>query len=558
VLSKSVFEQFAAVARRSPELPFLCYPAGARSGAATEGQEFLYGEGLAVVEALAAQYRTAGYLPCHRVALVLGNCPEHFWHLLALNRIGASAVLVNPDYLPTELAYAIEFADCALVLGHEGNTELLRTVASALARPIPAIDAAAALRSPIPMPGREPAAEVGSGLDSEALIIYTSGTTGKPKGCIISNEACLASGDFYASAGGVMAMEFGQERLYAPFPSFHMSVSVFSLNAITKLGNCLITRDSFRVSTWWQDVVSTRATIVHYLGIVPPILVRAERTELEKQHRVKFGQGAGVDPTIREQFEQRFGFPLVEGWGMTETGRAIHNADEPRCMEPRAFGRPRLPLEVRVVGDNDVPVAPDEPGELVVRSAGPDPRKGFFSGYLKQPAETEAAWHGGWFHTGDIVTQRDDGMLFFVERRKNIIRRSGENISAAAVEGALIDDPVVALVAVIAVPDELHDEEVMACIRLADGVEPSPALAEAIVRRARSRLSHFQLPGWIAFVDRIPVTGTQKVRKGELFEAGSDPRKDVRSHDLRQVKRQMRDASITMDPVAEPPERLLR
>lgn len=541
-MSETVYERFAAAARQSPELAFLCYPEGSRTGAESEGKEFLYGESLVQVDRLAEQYVASGYGRGHRVALVLGNRPDHFWHLLALNRIGASAVLINPDYLADELAYTIDFASCALVLGHAGNVGRLATVAASFSPPVPVVDAAACLRSPLPGPAREPAAQQADALATEALVIYTSGTTGRPKGCLISNETCLGSGDFYASAGGLMKMEPGKERLYAPFPSFHMSVSVFTLATITKLRNCLVTRDTFHVSTWWQDVVSTGATIVHYLGIVPPILLQSAPGELEKRHRVKFGQGAGVDPTVREQFEQRFGFPLIEGWGMTETGRAIHNADEPRCLEPRAFGRPRLPLEVRVVGEDDQPVPFGTPGELLVRCSGPEPRKGFFSGYLKQPEETEEAWRGGWFHTGDIVTQREDGMLFFVERRKNIIRRSGENISAAAVEDALVGDPAVALVAVIAVPDELHDEEIMACIRLAEGVQPGPECARDILTRARAKLPHYKLPGWVAFVDHIPVTGTQKVRKGGLFVEGVDPRTDTRSHDLRQVKRQLRDA----------------
>lgn len=540
---ETVYERFASAARVSPANAFLCYPTGARTGASSEGKEFSYGESLAMADTLAARYAAAGYGRGHRVALVLGNRPHHFWHLLALNKLGACAVLINPDYLHDELAYTIGFADCALVLGHAGNLATLREVAGGLATPVAVVDVEGSPDVALPAPGCAPMTQPRTPLLTEALVIYTSGTTGKPKGCLISNEACLSSGDFYASAGGLMHMEEGGERLYAPFPSFHMSVSVFALNTITKLRNCLITRDGFHVSTWWHDVVSTGATIVHYLGIVPPILLRSPPHELESRHKIKFGQGAGVDPSVREKFEQRFGFPLVEGWGMTETGRAIHNSDEPRCLEPRAFGRPRPPLEVLVVDEADKPVKAGEPGELLVRCQGADPRKGFFSGYLKQPDETEQAWRGGWFHTGDIVTQREDGMLFFVERRKNIIRRSGENISAAAVEDALVVDPDVALVAVIAVPDELHDEEIMACIQLREGVAASASVAQAIVERACGKLPYFKLPGWVAFVNEIPVTTSQKVRKGLLFNAGVDPRTDPRTHDMRTAKRRLRDAA---------------
>lgn len=535
-MAETVFGQFRDAARQLPRLAFLCYPASSTRGYDTNGSEYTYGEALRIVDELSEKYLSAGYLEGHRVALVLGNRPDHFWHLLALNRIGASAVLINPDYLPSELAYGIGFADCALVVAAQPRLDELRRVAAALEVPVPLLDVAQS-QADLPEPGRAPAADLASASEREALIIYTSGTTGNPKGCIISNFSCLAAGEFYGTAGGLMSMETGRERFYVPFPSFHMSVSVFTLNTITRLRNCLIMQDRFHASTWWSDIVTTRATAVHYLGIVPPLLLKAPVTEIEKRHCVKFGQGAGVDPSVRTAFEARFGFPLVEGWGMTETSRAIHNSSVPRCLEPRAFGRPRPPMDMRVVDENDVTVPFGTPGELLVRDSGPDPRRGFFTAYLKQPEETEHAWRGGWFHTGDIVIQREDGMLFFVERRKNIIRRSGENISAATIEDALIEDPVIQLVAVIAVPDEFHDEEIMACVRLFPEVAPSAEVASDIIERARDKLAHYKLPAWIAFVDDIPVTGTQKVRKGVIFPEGADPRADPRAHDMRQMKR---------------------
>ena len=150
----------------------------------------------------------------------------------------------------------------------------------------------------------------------------------------------------------------------------------------------------------------------------PPLLLKAPAAEIENRHVVKFGQGAGVDPSVRHAFEQRFGFPLVEGWGMTETSRAIHNAGEPRCLDARAFGRPRPPLDMRVIDEQDATVPFGVAGELVVRAAGPDPPSGVFSGYFKQPAENEHAWRGGGVSTGGIITPRRAGKLFFVQTRE--------------------------------------------------------------------------------------------------------------------------------------------
>ena len=186
---------------------------------------------------------------------------------------------------------------------------------------------------------------------------------------------------------------------------------------------------------------------------------------------MRFGYGANVDPKHQQVFEQRFGFPLIEGWAMTETGGAvvIASSHEPRHAGSRCFGRPREGIEVKLVDAEYNDVADDTPGQMLVRRAGPDPRLGFFRGYLKDEAATEAAWQHDWFHTGDIVRRGEDGSLHFVDRQKNIIRRSGENIAALEVEACLLDHPDVRQTAVIAAPDPMRDEEVMACVIVTPG-----------------------------------------------------------------------------------------
>ena len=535
-MADTVFDQFFAAARASPNLPFLCYPASDDRGYLPGGREYSYGQSLATVDRLAGKYESAGYGPGHRVAMLFGNRPDHFWHLLALNKIGASAVPLNPAYLKHELQYGIEFAECALAVAAGSRLEDLREVCTDMELPVPLVDVDTSPEA-LPPPCRPPGASPDQLGDREALIIYTSGTTGRPKGCMISNTSCLAAGESYGTAGGLINFEIGKDRLYIPLPTFHMNVSVYTLNTMTRLRNCIVLQDRFRASAWWSDIVSTGATCVHYMGIIPPLLVKSETSEYETRHKVKFGQGAGVDPVVREAFETRFGFPLIEAWGMTETSRAIQNCREPRDAAGRAFGRVRPPLEIRIVDDDDNTLPPGTPGELLVRCQGPDPRHGFFSGYLKQPEETERTWRGGWFHTGDIIRQRQDGMLYFVDRKKNIIRRSGENIAAAEVEETLIENPNVKSVAVLAIPDEFHDEEIMACIVLMPNAEATEQTAISICERARERLISYKLPGWIGFVDEIPVTSTQKVQKGSIFPEGVDPREDPRTVDTRHLKR---------------------
>src|SRR5262249_1118585 len=157
---------------------------------------------------------------------------------------------------------------------------------------------------------------------------------------------------------------------------------------------------------------------------------------------------------------------MIELWGMTEMVRVLADCFEPRQVGTRAFGRAVPGVEVRVVDENDRDVPDGQPGEMLVRHSAVTPRRAYFLGYLKDEAGAEAAWRGGWFHTGDTVCRDHDGMLHFVDRKKNIIRRSGENIAAAEIEAMLLTHPDVQQVAVMAVKDDVREEEVLACVVL--------------------------------------------------------------------------------------------
>jgi len=349
---------------------------------------------------------------------------------------------------------------------------------------------------------------------SECALLYTSGTTGRPKGCVLSNDYFLRMGDWYASIGGRAALREG-DRLITPLPLTHMNAMACSSMAMIMTGGCIVQLDRFHPRGWWDAVRESRASIVHYLGVMPSMLLAAAPGPRDRDHAVRFGFGAGVDRRHHATFEARFGFPLLEAWAMTETGAgAIVVANhEPRHVGTNCFGRPAPAIETRIVPDD---------GELLVRAAGRDPRAGFFTEYLKEPSVTEASWSGGWFHTGDIVRADRDGNLHFVDRKKNIIRRSGENISAAEVESVLRRHPAVAEVAVTSVADELREEEVLACIVPHAAVTDPPATAAAIIGAALKDLSYFKVPGWVVFVEALPLTASQKVARGELKAAAAD------------------------------------
>ena len=532
----TVFEAFMATAASAPEHSFLAATPAPGRAYHPDGVEWSYAAVRAQVVRLRDDYARAGYGHGHRVALLFENRPEFFFHYLALNALGAGVVPVNPDYRHDELAYQMDHSEADLAVSIAERAGALDAVAKERAKPLPVLDASA-WPAVLPSPGPPPRHD-GPGLETECALLYTSGTTGRPKGCVLSNFYYLNAGAWYRGLGGRLTIEHGRERFLNPLPLFHMNCQAVTATCAILTAGCLVLPERFSPRRWWPDVVATRATIIHYLGVMPPLLLNQPPQPEETAHRVKAGLGAGVEPQLHESFERRFGFPLVEVWGMTETGRIFSDGHDPRQIHTRAFGRPHGGFEARVVDDRDRELPRDTEGELLVRWGGPEgPRHGFFSGYLKNEAATAEAWRGGWFHTGDVVRQAPDGMLFFVDRKKNIIRRSGENIAAAEVEAVLQAHESVAQVAVLAVPDEIREEEVMACVVPMPDAAAGPALAGQLADYCRERLAYFKAPGWVLFVESLPTTGTQKVQKAQIFPRGEDPRGRAGAVDLRDRKK---------------------
>jgi crotonobetaine/carnitine-CoA ligase len=224
---------------------------------------------------------------------------------------------------------------------------------------------------------------------------------------------------------------------------------------------------------------------------------------------------------------------------MTEMVRVLLDHELPRSVGTRCCGRPAPGVEVRIVDEMDQDVPVDSPGEMVVRHSAATPRRDFFSGYLNDDEATAEAWRNGWFHTGDSVRQDSDGTLHFVDRKKNIIRRSGENIAAAEVEATLQVHPMVQQVAVIAAPDEVREEEVYACVVLNKPTADPQAAADLLFEHCYAELAYFKAPGWIHFLSVLPTTGTQKIQKYHIFPGGTDPRAVPGVFDMRQRKRRI-------------------
>ncbi len=517
-MSTTVYQAFRDSAARYGAQPFLCIlPETAQAYGITAG-ELSYAQAAEAIEALRAAYARAGYGHGHRAGLLLENRPAFFLHWFALNALGVSVVPINPDLRAAELEYLTGHSEIALAVAlPERHADLLAAAqrAGRELRVMGPDDAPPAAPFAAPLTGSEP------DVLTECALLYTSGTTGRPKGCILPNRYFLHAGGWYARIGGLCELRPGQERMLTPLPLVHMNAMAYSAMAMLLTGGCLIPLDRFHPKTWWDSVRDSGATVLHYLGVMPAILMKAEPSARDQQPAIRFGFGAGVDRKLHQPFEERFGFPLLEAWAMTETGAGavIIANHEPRHIGSSCFGREEDDVLVRIVADSGAEAAAGEPGELLVRHAGEDPRYGFFAGYLKDEDATSQAWEDGWFHTGDIVRRDADGALRFVDRKKNVIRRSGENISAVEVESVLLQHPLVKAVAVAAVPDAVRGDEVLACVvpesLPAEGAAMEQA-ARSIVQWSLEQLAYYKAPGYVAFVDSLPLTTTNKIQRGEM------------------------------------------
>jgi acyl-CoA synthetase (AMP-forming)/AMP-acid ligase II len=527
----SVYLTFAAAAQRWAERPFLHAPADAIGEPLPFAQSFA--EAAGAVEALRAAYGKQGYGNGHRIGLALDNHPAFFLHFLSLNALGASVGPLNTAMRPEEMAPIVAAADIDAIVAWPKHRAMLENTQTLSGTNVPVAEPSLA---DLPSAVRDACTDETPDADREAAMLFTSGTTGKPKGCILSNAYFTWVGHFYATLGGHCAFREGEDRILTPLPVNHMNALACSFMAAMMTGSCLIQLDRFHASRWWDTVRETRASVIHYLGVMPAILL--QRDDETAGLDVRFGFGAGVDPRHHARFEERFGFPLIEAWAMTETGAAawITANREPRHIGTRCFGRAPDHLDVRIVDDAGTDVPDGVPGELIVRARGDDPRRHFFSGYYRDPAATEAAWEGGWFHTGDIVKRDAEGNFFFVDRSKNIVRRSGENIAAVEVEGVLMQHASVVACAVLPIEDELRGEEVMALVQT-DESAASEALAIDLVNHCLERLAYFKAPGYIAFVDHLPTTASQKLQRGEIRSLGRELHAKGKAFDMRARKR---------------------
>ena len=507
-MSDTVYQQFDKSVEGYANRPFLHLVSDTAERYGVKPGSITYGEADQEIKRLAAAYSALGIEQNQRVAIGLDNRPECFYHWLALNALGISVVPLNPAWQSAELEYVFDHSEACLAVVLPDYLDRVSGAAKASNHCV--------VRLADSVVGGHKFEIAGDAI-TECALLYTSGTTGRPKGCMLSNEYYTASGDWYANIGGYCELRPGEDRLVTPLPMYHMNAMASSTMGMLMTGSCIVPLDRFHPTTWWQSINECDATIMHYLGVMPAMLMNIDAGPHDRAHNIRFGFGAGLSGELHTAFEERFNISLIEAWAMTETGCsvAVIANEEPRKVGTACFGRPPACMDYRLVNDDGKDVARGNPGELLVRQFGDNPRQGFFSGYLKDSDGTDEAWQGDYFHTGDLVYLDEDGLMHFVDRKKNVIRRSGENISAIEVEEVVMEHPDIHAIGVTAVPDEVRGDEVFACVVTNNDIE---SLSQDVIAHCLQRLAYYKAPGYIAQVDALPLTATEKIQRAGLKE----------------------------------------
>jgi crotonobetaine/carnitine-CoA ligase len=513
------------VLRLYPEHDYTLHGAFVSRGARDPQREFILFNGRSwswqafgeAVERTARLFVARGVKKGDRMGVMARNCDGHVLALFALARIGAIMVPVNPEFGVQEAKYVFHHAEVSAVLAASDTLAVARQAAAGLAvapwfalldkevEGLPLLnDLAADAGQSAPtvvLPADVTA-------DDTVLIVYTSGTTGFPKGTMHSQRSFVTGGEAFVQRVYLQ----DDDRVMVVLPMFHINANFYSVAGTLAAGGSLIIVPKFSASAFWQVAADTGATEVNIIEAMGTILVNRPRSEYRADHKIRAAYG--VRANYADTFRNDFGIPvLIGGYGMTEipgvTCNPVEGVQKWGTMGP--VGRhpdPHRPwAQCRVVDDNGKDVATDCEGELWVKTPI------VMQGYFRDPQQTADAFHDGWFRTGDMVKRDADGYYTFVSRKRDIIRRRGENIAGAELDRVIGTHPAVHEAAAVAVPAELGEDDILAAVVLKPG---ATATAQDIAQWCRERLAPQKVPRYVLFMDELPHTPTHKVQKAVL------------------------------------------
>ena len=503
------------------------------------GQEITYGRFWSRVRQAAGMFESLGIQRGDRVCLFLPNVPEFHYCWFGLSLLGAISVPVNTAYKRDEAAYIFDNAGARAIVAHVS----LQDVAQAAADVSPSVQHRLRVTTaPTPESGFQegetslsPDGEAPGWLDfAEAIenareihtlpevspseismLVYTSGTTGNPKGVQVTHLMYVAAGQGFAY--WTEATE--ADRFFTCLPFFHANAQYYSTMGSLAAGATLIVADRFSASRFWEQVRDAEATVVNFIGMMMPVLAKQPESPLDRTNQVRLFYGSpAFSPEFLAAFQERFGTDIIVGFGMTETCYgSIEKIGQAR--RPNSSGQPRLhpdrkfPNQIRIVDDDGNVLEQGQPGEITISNPAIMP------GYWHNEEQTGLALRNGWLHTGDLGWLDEDGFLYFVDRKKDVIRRRGENISSQEVEDVIKRHPTVLDCAVIAVPSELGEDEVKAYVTPRPPEAVSPA---ELVYWCADNLAYFKVPRYFEVREELPRTPSLRVRKDLLRQEKDD------------------------------------
>ena len=497
------------------------------------GQQITYGEFYSRVRQAATMFANLGVQRGDRVCLFLPNLPEFHYCWFGLSLLGAISVPVNVAYKRDEAAYIFDNAGATAIVTHRS----LLDVAEAASAISPTVKhkllATTELESETSLPPGEPPAtdwlNLGELLAASeeltdlpevstheiSMLVYTSGTTGNPKGVQVTHLMYVAAGQGFAY--WTEASE--ADRFFTCLPFFHANAQYYSTMGSLAAGATLVVAERFSASRFWDQVREADATVVNFIGMMMPVLAKQPESALDRRNNVRLFYGSpAFSPDFLEAFKARFGTEIIVGFGMTETCYgSIEKIGQQR--RPNSSGQPRLHPDsgfvnrIRIVDDDGRPVPSGQPGEITISNPAVMP------GYWRNQEQTDLALREGWLHTGDLGWADEEGFLYFVDRKKDVIRRRGENISSQEVEDVIKRHPTVLDCAVIAVPSELGEDEVKAYVTPRPPAQVDP---ETIVRWCAENLAYFKVPRYIEVREEMPRTPSLRVRKDLLRQERED------------------------------------
>ena len=450
-----------------------------------------------------------------KVAVQLPNLPQFLFVYFGILKAGLVMVPLNPLLKASEVAYHLQDSDAKVLVTFESFAEeAVKGVAQ--------IGGLATYVVNLPGNDQRPAGtkhfdelyfadDTGdiepTDADDTAVIIYTSGTTGKPKGAELTHFQmfmnCTVAGELFGFEDDDIGV--------AVLPLFHVFGLSSVLNVCVRFNGTLVLIPRFEPGAILDAIERHRCTIFSGVPTMYFGLLQADTSGRDLSAlRVGVSGGAAIPGEIIRTFEEKFpGVVILEGYGLSETASTTTfniNAEQRKVL---SIGKPIWGVETRVVDKDDKPLppGPDNVGEIVIRG------HNVMKGYYKNPEATAEAFRGGWFHTGDLAYTDDDGYLFIVDRKKDMVIRGGYNVYPREIEEVLFAHPAVAEAAVIGKPDEKLGEEILAYVVLKPGAAATP---EEIIAYCRERLAAYKYPRDVRIAGDLPKGPTGKILKQEL------------------------------------------